>query len=589
MFGTNWTLSPRQYDVMVQEDYVIPLRDGTRLAGVLYRPRTETPVPLLLGFHPYPNDQQTMPLRPVGFGLQRGHMEAGDPTFYARRGYAHGIFNVRGTGKSSGVYQAMGKLEGDDVAEAIEWLARRPWCDGNVGMFGVSYFSRLAIQVAARAPKPLRAIFAPYGLTDLYRDLYYHGGIFTHGFVSGWRQKLDALRYESLYRQRHGEEAFRAAISRAQEDDELMAIDAVRAALERPDDPRSAIIVDLVLEPLDGEYYTERRVDYGRTHVPGYFGACWNIYGLQLGAAFRNFEQWQGPKKLLIGPPHYLDRPLYQLQFESLRWFDHWLKGNDTGFMDESPVRLFQPGPSTWRAAEEWPLKETRWLPFYLHEDGTLSEHELFEGAVGAQFEDSPFGHGALTYRTPPLVERTEVLGPAALTLYASTSDTELLVFASVFKVDAEGREDEISRGWLRASQRELDPEGSRPWAPRHLHRRREELRPGEVYRLDVAITPFAATLAPGERLGLRLKAADDEARPDPLRATAFGHVFRQEAARIRIHASPREASCLAVPIVSGNVQETYFSGGRLEMPGPLPLAKMQRPKPTPEGYGEDA
>ncbi len=589
MFGKNWALSPRAYAVTVQEDFVIPLQDGTRLVGVLYRPQTSDPVPLIVGFHPYPNDQQTVPLVPVGFGLQRGHMEAGDPNFYARRGYAHGVFNVRGTGKSTGTYQAMGPLEGDDVAQAIEWLAARPWCDGQVGMFGVSYFSRLAIQVAARAPAPLKAIFAPYGLTDLYRDLYYHGGIFTHGFVSGWRQKLDGLRYESLYRQRHGEEALLQAIARAKDDDELMAIEPVRAALERPDEPRNAVIVDLVLEPLDGEFYAERRVDYRKAHVPGYFGACWNIYGLQLGSAFRNFEEWQGPKKLLIGPPNYLDRPLYQLQFESLRWFDHWLKGNDTGFLEEPPVRLFEPGLGTWRAADEWPLPETRWMPFYLHADGILAEHEIWDWETGTSFEDSPFGHGGAAFFTPPVVERTQICGPASLTLHVSTTDAEFLAFASVFKVDREGREDEVSRGWLRASQRALDPVGSRPWAPRHLHEGRAPLTPGEVYRLDVAIMPFSVCLAPGERLGLRVKAADDEPRPDPLRATAFGHVARQEAARITIHHTPDLASCLHLPIVSGSVQETYFSGGRLEMPGPLPLAKMQKLKPTPELRAEDA
>jgi predicted acyl esterase len=588
VFGKTWALSERRYGVRVLRDVVVPLADGTRLVGDLYRPDTEEPVPLILGFHPYSQDQQVIPMKPVGFGLQRGHMEAGDPSFYARRGYAHGIFNVRGTGKSDGFYQSMGPREAEDVVEAVAWLARQPWCDGNVGMFGVSYFSRLALHVAVRQPPALRAVFAPYGLSDLYRDLYYHGGIFSYGFVQGWREKLDGLRYQSLYRQRHGESAFRQALEEALEDDELIAVPCVRQALLAPEEPRNALLVDLVLERFDGPFYAERRVDYARGRVPAYFGACWGIYGLQLDAAFRNFEAWPGPKKLLIGPPHYLDRPLYQLQYESLRWFDHWLKGNDTGFMEEPPVRYVLPGEGRWHEAAEWPLPSTRWTPFYLHEDGLMSEHEFWPGETGSSFEDSPFHHGELTFTTPPLVEETDVVGPAVADLFASTTDEDLLLFVSLHAVAADGREEELTRGWLRASQRELDPDGSLRWRPRLRHVRRLPLTPGEHYRLTLPIVPLARRLHPGERLRLRLKAADDEPRPDPLRATAFGHVCRQGAARITIHHNGDEPSQILLPIVAGNLLETFLSGGRLESPGPLPLARIQRLKRL-RGEGERA
>jgi predicted acyl esterase len=582
VFGKGWSLSPRRYGILAAEEVTIPLSDGEELVGVLFRPDTEQPVPLILGFHPYSLDQQIAPLRPVGFGLQRGHMEAGDPHFYVRRGFAHGIFNVRGTGKSSGYYQSMGPREAEDVVEAIEWLAGQPWCDGNVGMFGVSYFSRLALHVAMRRPPALRTIFAPYGLSDLYRDLYYHGGIFAYGFVQGWRHKLDGLRYRSLFCERYGEEAYRQAIAAALADDELSAVPALKEALLQPDEPRNALLVDLLLEPLDGGFFAERRVDYRDTSLPAYFGACWGIYGLQLGAAFRNFERWSGPKKLVIGPPVYLDRPLYQMQYESLRWFDHWLKGNDTGFLAQPPVRYFLPGASTWHTAAEWPLPETRWTPFYLHEEGLLSEHELWDWETASSFEDSPFLHGSLSFTTPPLVEETDVVGPAICELFASTTDEELLLFVSVHALRRDGEEEELSRGWLRASQRELDEEGSTPWTPRHLHRRRLPLVPGEVYELKVPIVPLARRLQPGERLRLRIKAADDEARPDPLRATAFGHVCRQGAARITIHHSPERPSCLWLPVVAGNHLETFLSGGRLEPPGPLPLSRIQRIKRAP-------
>ncbi|HWG60419.1 MAG TPA: CocE/NonD family hydrolase [Streptosporangiaceae bacterium] len=579
MFATRWALSPREYEVDVHEDVAVPLPDGTELVGRLYRPATSSPVPLILGFHPYSNEFQSGPVYPAGFGLQRGWMESGDPVFYARRGYAHGIFNVRGTGKSGGTFDFMGPQEADDVVNAIEWLAAREWCDGNVGMFGVSYFSRVALQAADRRPPSLKAIFAPFGLTDIYRDLVYHGGILSHGFVSGWRDKLDGLRYQSIFRRLHGDQAYERARAQALADDELMAVPALRDALENPTGPRNEFLADLLLERLDGDLYAGRRLGYENADVPAFLGACWGLYGLQLPAAFRNFERWKGPKKLLIGPPYYLDRPLYQLQYESLRWFDHWLKGNDTGFLAEPAVRLFMSDTGGWKEADCWPLPQTRWTSFYLHEDGLLSEHEMWDWETASGFVDSPFAHGGLTFLTPELIERTEVIGPAVLDLQLSTSDSDVLVFASLFALRRDGSEEELSRGWLRGSQRAPDTGRSRPFAPEHLHQRRDPLVPGQIYRLEVAIAPFGRALLPGERLGLRIKAADDEPRPDPLRATGFGHVSRQTAARVTVHHSPQRPSCLLVPVVSGNYVGTYLSGGRLEMPGPLPLAKIQRLK----------
>ena len=197
MFGTDWQTSPRTFGVRQERDFRIPLSDGNRLVGTMFRPDTDDPVPVLLSMHPYNNEYQTAPIRPTGFSYQRGWIEAGDPEFFARRGYAHGIFNVRGTGASTGEFQLMGPREVQDGAEAIEWLAAQPWCNGKVGMFGISYFASIQIHVAMLQPPSLRAIFAPFGLTDFFRDMWYHGGVLSHRFLLQWKDKFDALRYHS--------------------------------------------------------------------------------------------------------------------------------------------------------------------------------------------------------------------------------------------------------------------------------------------------------------------------------------------------------------------------------------------------------
>lgn len=579
MFGTTWSCSPRRYAVLVDRDVQIPLPDGTVLVGDVFRPDTGEPVPVIAGFHPYNNEFQAQPMRPAGFSLQRGWLESGDPYYFARRGYAHAIFNVRGTGKSTGLYQAMGPLEARDVADAVEWLAARPWCTGRAGLFGISYFAWLHIQAAMLAPPSLAAIFAPFGATDFYRDFLYHGGIFSWRFLANWKDKLDGLRYESWYRGRFGDESFREAIAAALADEEIAAVPPIVACLADPRGP-NAFVTDIVLARTDGEYFAERSVDYSRTDVPGYFGACWGLHGLHLPGAFRSFTRWSGPRKLVVGPPLYLDRPLYQLHNEALRWFDHWLKDNDTGFLDEPPVQLFVPGTGEWRIADDWPLPQTRWQEFFLHSGGLLSEHDTWPWDAVTSFADSPFGHGEAVFRTPPLVETTEVIGPAVVRLFASTTDYDALLFVTLFAERPDGSQDELSRGWLRASQSQLDDDLSVPWLPHHRHANRTDVTPGAIRQYNIPIVPAACRLLPGWRLGIRIKAADDEEPADMVRGTALGHVARQNAAVLTVHHDEEHASALLVPVTEGNILGTFASGGSL--PGTrdtVPAAKIARQK----------
>jgi len=432
MFTRKWSTSERKYDVTVDRDVKVRMPDGTLLDGNIFRPASPERFPVILGAHAYNKDLQSPPLRPVGFTPMRGYMESGDSTFFARRGYVHAVFNVRGSGKSEGFYQLMGPLEVQDICNLIDWLAVQSWSTGDVGMFGVSYFARLAKAVAALGPKPLKTIFAPFAGTDDYRHRCYHGGILAHGFVMHWRNSLHKPNYRSLYKEAHGEAAYKEAIAQAMRDEEIMAVPGLREALQNPDAGTNALVVDVLLHPFDGPFWRERSAQDAKATVPAYLGACWGNYGLHLPGAFTAWRDWKGPKKMVIGPGIYLDRPVYQYQDESLRWFDHWLKGIDTGVMHEPPIRCFISPTGEWKSLDDWPPPEARWTTFYLHKDGILSEHELWPGEGVDSFDESPFEHGSVVYTTPPLVENTEVLGPSVLTLYLSTTDSEALLFATL-------------------------------------------------------------------------------------------------------------------------------------------------------------
>jgi hypothetical protein len=562
MITKKWRTSERRYGILVERHVSVAMSDGVIIDADVFRPDDGGRFPVILCVHPYDNPLQSAPLMPHGFAVGNGMLEAGDPNFFVRRGYAHIIANVRGSGRSGGYLDLFQPREAQDSSEMIEWIATQPWCDGNVGMFGVSYFAMAAQRAAALNPPHLRAIFAPYAVTDFYRDSIYHGGILAHGFTQGIRgRSLSNPRYEpdSWYLKKYGKEKFDQATAAALQDEDLCAVPYVREALATGVGP-----LDNYLNYLDGEYFRERSVDYTRAQCPAYLGACWGIYGLHLPGAFRSWEYWKGPKKMTIGPPVYLDRPLYQYAYESIRWFDHWLKGMDNGVMEEPPIKLFIVGTGEWQSAAEWPLPETRWTPFHLHEKGLLSEHEFWPNEGHSTFENSFLNHGELTFMSPPLVENTEILGPMVLNLYASTTDTEVLWFVALLDIDPEGGETLLTRGWLRGSQRRTDVDRSKPWQPYHPHRGREPLSPGEIYEFNIEVMPYGILFRPGHRIAVRIKCSDDETPGNFLEAVASGHLWRQTASRVTVYHDAEHPSHLLLPVTRGNILETFISGGTL-------------------------
>jgi predicted acyl esterase len=565
MFSTRWHTSPRQYGIVHERDVAIPVGAGITLDADIFRPDAPGRFPVVLGVHAYSKADQLVELTPGPMSLERGHIEAGDPNFFVRRGYVHVIANIRGSGRSGGSFVYVEPEAIKDVCDAIEWLAGRPWCNGNVGMFGASFFSVVAKLVAAHNPPSLKAVFAPFGSTDVYRDRHYHGGIMSYRFLRHWVSKFDNPRIENVLKRKWGEDAYKKRIAEALADPEIAATPYLVEVLRNADAGRNPFIAAFLLNPLDNEFFRSMSIDTtAKSDVAGYFGGCWGIYGLHLPGDFRSWETWSGPKRLTIGPPAYLDRPIYQYQYESLRWFDHWLKGMDTGLDDDPPVQLFIEGTGEWKSAREWPLPETRWTPFYLHAGGLLSEHEFWSNEGGSTFEDSTYQHGGVEFRTPPLRENTEICGPMVLNLYGSTTADEVLWFASVYDIDPAGEARLLTRGWLRGSQRRTDPERSKPWRPWHVHTVREKLTPNQVYEFNIEVRPYGILLKAGHRLMLRIKCADDEAPANALHAVGSGHIWRAGASRVTVWHDAERPSHLLLPITRGNRIGTFMSGGVL-------------------------
>jgi putative CocE/NonD family hydrolase len=146
MISKTWRTSERKYGIVAERDVKIPMSDGIKIDCDIFRPDARGKFPAILGVHPFDKPSQSAPTMPKGFYLLNGSIEAGDINFYVRRGYAQVIANVRGTGKSEGPFLNRGPREVEDTCEIINWVASQPWCDGNIGMFGVSYFAITQLQ-----------------------------------------------------------------------------------------------------------------------------------------------------------------------------------------------------------------------------------------------------------------------------------------------------------------------------------------------------------------------------------------------------------------------------------------------------------
>lgn len=127
-------LSEPIFGIKRTNDVDVPMRDGVRLKADLFQPDAGEKVPALIAASPYPRQIQD-------FGLPMGMIEAGASDFFVPRGYAHLIVNLRGTCGSEGTWGFADRQERDDLYDIVEWVAAKPWCDGNVGMVGISYFA----------------------------------------------------------------------------------------------------------------------------------------------------------------------------------------------------------------------------------------------------------------------------------------------------------------------------------------------------------------------------------------------------------------------------------------------------------------
>jgi uncharacterized protein len=509
----------------------IPVRDGTELAADVFLPDSGGPHPVLVGLSPYGKEIQSLPIpsQPPTSPVYSREIEAGDPRHLTNAGYVHVIADVRGTGKSGGVYRGwMSEDEARDSYDAIEWAAEQEWSNGRVGMVGVSYYGAIQLAAAALQPPHLEAIMPLNAPADYYREGSHHGGM-LHAFFDFIYRNFARGRDESEVVANSSQAELAEVIETLLANPDLSMYPGLYSVVADP--KRSPLFFDLLANPLDGPFYWRRSAykSYDKINIPFYTGSGWWAYGhMHLRGAFQHYRGINAPKKLYVESRVEADAPMDEAyNAEVVRWYDHWLKGESNGIMEEPPIQLHVRGAG-WRRENEWPVAGTEWVELYLRRQGGLSrEAEPVDGNpdvfIQAPVEVDPTVE-TCDYLTEPLLAPVEIVGPAGLTLYAAIDAEDTNWMVSLLDVAPNGQEVELTRGFLKASHRELDEGESEPWRPFHPHQRVEPVEPGQVYEYRIELSPLASVFAPAHRIKLSVSCMDHAHWPPPDPELGTGH-----------------------------------------------------------------
>ncbi|GAB4424153.1 MAG: CocE/NonD family hydrolase [Chloroflexi bacterium OHK40] len=566
---------------IVERNVPATMRDGVTLYADVWRPAAPGRYPVLLQRLPYNKalTQATLAL---------------DPFRAVEAGYGVIIQDTRGRYTSEGHFTPL-IHEADDGYDSVEWAARLPWSNGQVGMVGGSYMGAAQWLAALRRPPHLRALFPQLTPNDYHDGWAYEGGAWQLGFLLHWtlaRLALDGLER----RARAGEpvDALRAELLRLLTDHDATYR---QRPLRRAPLRELARFYDEWLEHGEHLAFWEPLRLAGRLGAVGlpayHLGGWYDLFARGTLAAYSETAAGSAPQKLLMGPWTHLNSTEFigerdfgpvanQLGLDltalQLRWFDHWLKGRDSGLLDEPPIRIFVMGANCWRWEHEWPLARSRYTPFYLHSagsansargDGMLSQQPPLQEEPADCFVYDPddpvptrggatllpgfaIGRGAgpyeqatiesrqdvLVYTSPPLTEDLEVTGPIVLELYARSSARDTDWTAKLTEVFPDGRSYNLVDGILRARYRNGL---GQPML----------IEPGAVLRYTIQLGPTSNRFKAGHRIRLQVSSSNfPRFDPHPNTAGAIALATQTTTARQEVLHTPAYPSHLLLPVI---------------------------------------
>lgn len=516
------------YPVEIHYDVRLPMRDGLELSANLFMP-----VPREAG-EKFPAILEMIPYRKDDWRYQADHQRM---TYLAQRGYAGCRLDIRGTGSSPGLaLDEYTPTETQDGYDAVEWLAAQAWCNGKVGMWGISYGGFTAIQVAALQPPSLKAIVPVYATDDRYLDdVHYIGGCITASELAQYALGMvgmNAMPPKPEYRRETWAQEWRERLEKT-----------------------PPWILTWLRHQTDGPYWRNGSLapDYDRITCAIFSIGGWTDN--YPNAVLRMQEKCRhAPRKGLIGPwshslpDHAYPGPNLDWLHELVRFFDYWLKDIQNGVMDEPTITLFlreytepEPFPKLfnghWRSEAAYPIEQMERQVFYL--EGTLLRaEEQGSGRAGENSaplppcppaHDTPgmdayphrptlgtqaalcWGAGgepaglardlrsdealSLTYTSQVLSEPLDIIGFPEAILHLSCDAPVAHVVVRLTDVAPDGTSSWVTTGVLNLSHREG-------------HQRPKPLTPGEVYEVTVQFRAMAYRFLSGHRIRLSVASA---------------------------------------------------------------------------------
>ena len=551
----------------------VPMRDGVKLYADVYRPRREGKFPVLVVRTPY--------------GVQRDGMH--EPKIrFAQRGYAVVVQDTRGRYQSEGTWEPF-RHEAEDGHDTIQWAAQQPWSTGKVATEGGSYLGHVQWRAASLAPPNLVTIFPMVASTSIYHNWAYVGGAFRLSFNYGWgavrmpaRIMLPQYWHDAAY---------------APEELKYETI-LWHLPLNRGDLMSSNQGVQHYRDWLKHQSYDDywRAISdeerFPNIKVPAHTSGGW--FDIFLAGTINGFaglrarggsEIARRESKMIIGPwGHGPSQKTGDVDFgpsamrelfpRELRWYDHYLKGEDNGINREPPVEIFYMGANRWVKADDWPIPGTAFTPFYLSSGGRANsgrgdgrlQAEKAGGAASDEFLYDPnqpvptvggnnccgtptlagprdqrsieARHDVLVYTGEILKQPLSIAGPVKLKLYAATDGPDTDFVAKLVDVHPNGFAMNIAEGILRARFRKgLD--------------KMELLRPNEVYEFEIDLIATANVFLPGHRMRVDITSSNfPQFDRNPNTGDDLGVSDKVRLARQKIFHTAERPSHILLPVV---------------------------------------
>ncbi len=514
------------YQVTVQRNVPVKMRDDVTLHADIYRPKAAGKFPVLLERTPYNKDYG------VNFGIEA-----------AQRGYVYIVQDCRGRYTSEGEWVPF-KHESADGYDTIEWAAALPYSDGKVGMVGGSYVGATQMLAAIASPPHLAGIFPVVTASNYHANWTYQGGAFEQWFNESWTSQLAE---NTMDRQVAGRtNAMNWRFKLPLPDYPLLA---------PPDISEVATYFrDWIKHPTYDNYWKKWSIEenYPDIKVPAFCVGAW--YDIFLGGTLRNYmgirdhggteAARKGSRLMVIIGGHSgggrkigaLDfGPQADFDFNAIifRWYDHLLKGIDNGVENEKPVRVFVLGKDDWENLSAWPPPEMKPTRYFLHSAGKANslrgDGELNAVAPGSEKSDEFVYNPAdpvptiggplccdaqhlhpgpqdqrpdenrddvLVYTTTAFKRDFTIMGPVSVELSAGSTAVDTDFTAKLVDVWPNGFAQNLTEGILRARYRDSKEKA-------------ELLNPGQIYKLKIDLWATSDVVLPGHRLRVEISSSN--------------------------------------------------------------------------------